>query len=249
MNNTIWFTKVCGNQFTGIRSNTEKVCLGPKTFFKNIFFCVHRKFRYPKHIIRSLGYLRDRFLDNSYSIYTQNCWDPLYRHIVSSTMACWWDTSLLFISTRQSHDSCTDIRLHGGHLSMNERTSPATQPSEDRASRLPSHSDNTAQFHHPTRFINNNPIVFGQGNLWPSKTTLQLKNFTTSERTGSSELSMKHNFSSRPLSFLGWTTAMLFCLDFQHVHSNHYKWPRTQQLDYSSMNPREPTSHSVYLSG
>lgn len=87
---------------------------------------------------------------------------------------------------------------------------------------------------------------------WPSKTTLQLKNhhvgshFTTSERSGSSILSMKHNFLSRPLSFLIWTTAMLFCLDFQHVQSNHYKWSRTQQPDCSSMNPREPMSHSLY---
>ncbi len=34
---------------------------------------------------------------------------------------------------------------------------------------------------------------------------------------------MLHNFLSRPLSFLGWTTAMLFWLDFHQTQSNLYK--------------------------
>ncbi len=51
---------------------------------------------------------------------------------------------------------------------------------------------------------------------WLSKTTLQkLLNlaglhYTTSERSGPSLHSTLHNFLSRPLSFIGWTTAMLF---------------------------------------
>ncbi len=35
--------------------------------------------------------------------------------------------------------------------------------------------------------------------------------------------SMQHNFLSRPLSFLDWTTAMLFWLDFHKTQSNLYK--------------------------
>ncbi len=58
---------------------------------------------------------------------------------------------------------------------------------------------------------------------WPSKSTLQGLfdlaglHFTTSERSGPFWQSM-HHFLSRPLSFLGWTTAMLFWLDF-HQHN------------------------------
>ncbi len=37
---------------------------------------------------------------------------------------------------------------------------------------------------------------------------------------------MLHNFLSRPLSFLGLTTAMLFWLDFHQTQSNLYKWFR-----------------------
>ncbi len=54
---------------------------------------------------------------------------------------------------------------------------------------------------------------------------------------------MLHNFLSRPLSFLGWITAMLFLLDFHHAKSNLYKWFRMQRHDWSSTSPKEPTSH------
>ncbi len=54
---------------------------------------------------------------------------------------------------------------------------------------------------------------------------------------------MLHNFLSRPLSFLGWTTAMLFWLDFHHAQSNLYKWFRMQQHDWSSTSPKEPMLH------
>ncbi len=59
---------------------------------------------------------------------------------------------------------------------------------------------------------------------WPSKSTLQRLldlaglHYTTSERSGPFWQSMLHNFLSRPLSFLDWTTAMLFWLDF-HKHN------------------------------
>ncbi len=40
---------------------------------------------------------------------------------------------------------------------------------------------------------------------------------------------MLHNFLSRPLSFQGWTTAMLFWQDFHQAQSNLYKWFRMQR--------------------
>ncbi len=61
---------------------------------------------------------------------------------------------------------------------------------------------------------------------WHSKTTLQRLldlaglHYTTSERSGPFWQSMLHNFLSRPLSFLDWTTAMLFWLDYHHAQSN-----------------------------
>ncbi len=56
---------------------------------------------------------------------------------------------------------------------------------------------------------------------------------------------MLHNFLSRPLSFLGWTTAMLFWLDFHQTQSNLYKWFRMQRHDWSSTIPKE---HMLHLS-
>ncbi len=61
--------------------------------------------------------------------------------------------------------------------------------------------------------------------------------YTTSERSGPFWQSMLHNFMSRSWSFLGWTTAMLFWLDFHQTQSNLYKWFRMQQHDWSSMSP------------
>ncbi len=61
---------------------------------------------------------------------------------------------------------------------------------------------------------------------WPSKSTLQRLLdlagllYTTSERSGPFWQSMLHNFLSRPWSFLGWTTAMLFWLDFHQTSTN-----------------------------
>ncbi len=84
---------------------------------------------------------------------------------------------------------------------------------------------------------------------WPSKSTLQRLldlaglHYTQSERSGPFWQSMLHNFLSRPLSFLGWTTAMLFWLDFHQTQSNLYKWFRMQRHDWSSTSPKEPMLH------
>ncbi len=73
-------------------------------------------------------------------------------------LLCWWHTALSLISTRWSNGSCTGLRLPGGHLGMDERTSPTAQPGKDWAPCLPCHSNSTAWFYHPARFINNYPI-------------------------------------------------------------------------------------------
>ncbi len=108
-------------------------------------------------------------------------WTPPFLHIHYITVShhtgtwlllpllCWWHTALSIFSTRWSNGSCTDLRLPGGHLGMDERTSPTAQPDKDWASCLPCHSDSTAWFHHPARFFYNYPINFGQKswcNLW-----------------------------------------------------------------------------------
>ncbi len=71
--------------------------------------------------------------------------------------------------------------------------------------------------------------------------------FTTSERSGPIWQSMLHNFLPRPLPFLGWTTAMLFWLDFHQTQSNLYKWFRMQRHDWSSTIPKEHMLH-LFLS-
>ncbi len=61
-------------------------------------------------------------------------------------------------------------------------------------------------------------------------------------RSGPSLHSMQCNLLSRPLSFLDWTTAMLFKLDFHQTQSNLYKWFRIQRHNWSSANPKEHMS-------
>ncbi len=82
------------------------------------------------------------------------------------------DTAVSLISTWWSNGGCTDLRLPGGHLCMDERTSPTAQPGKDWASCLPCHSNSTAWLHDSVRFINNYPISFGQKSWcnfqWPA---------------------------------------------------------------------------------
>ncbi len=134
---------------------------------------------------------------------------------------------------------------------MDERTSHTAQPGKDWASCLPCHSNSTPWLYDSVRFINNYPISFGQKswcNLWRPADIQRLLDlaglhYTTSERSGPFWQSMLHNFLSRPLSFLDWTTAMLFWLDFHHTQSNLYKWFRMWRHDWSSTSPKEPMLH------
>ncbi len=88
----------------------------------------------------------------------------------------------------------------------------------------------------------------------PSKSTLRRLldlaglHFTTSERSGPFWQSMLHNFLSRPLSFLGWTTAMFFWLDFHQTQSNLYKWFRMQWHDWSSSSPKRAHVTPLFIS-
>ncbi len=165
-------------------------------------------------------------------------------------MLRWWHTALSLFSTWWSNGSCTDLRLPGGYLGMDERTSPTAQPGKDWASCLSCRSDSTALFHDSVGFINNYTInleilVWSLMTSWPSKSTLQRLldlaglHFTTSE-SGPFWQSMLHNFLSRPLSFLDWTTAMLFWLDFHQAQSNLYKWSEcsgTTGLQWAKKSP------------
>ncbi len=73
---------------------------------------------------------------------------------------CYADDTQLYLSL--SLGSCTDLRLPGGHLCMDERTSPTAQPGKDGASCLSCHSDSTAWFHHQARFFYKYPIKLSQ---------------------------------------------------------------------------------------
>ncbi len=89
---------------------------------------------------------------------------------------CYADDTQLYLSFRPD-DPMVAARisgLPGGHVCMDEITSPTAHPGKDWASCPPCHSDSTAWFHDSARFINNYPISFGQKswcNLWWSHWT------------------------------------------------------------------------------
>ncbi len=114
-----------------------------------------------------------------------------------------------------------DLRLPGGHLGVDERTSPTAQPGKDWASCLPCNSNSTAWFHHPARFFYIYSIKLSHKSWcnfrWPADfqrphckncSILQVCIVQHNERSGPSLHSMQHNFLSRPLSFIDWTTAI-----------------------------------------
>ncbi len=58
-------------------------------------------------------------------------------------LLCWWHTAVSLISTWWSNGSCTDLRLPGGHLGMDERISPTAQPGKDWSLTSPCHTSLT----------------------------------------------------------------------------------------------------------
>ncbi len=63
---------------------------------------------------------------------------------------CYADDTQLDLSfrSRWSNGSCTHLWLPGGHLGMDERTSPTAQPGKDWASCFPYHSNSTTWVYH-----------------------------------------------------------------------------------------------------
>ncbi len=97
-------------------------------------------------------------LDPSTSPHTLHHWAHHTGTWFLIPLLCWWRTALSFISTRWSNSSCTDLRLPGGYLGMDERTPSTAQPGKDWASCLPCNSNSTTWFYHPARFFYNYPI-------------------------------------------------------------------------------------------
>ncbi len=71
--------------------------------------------------------------------------------------------------------------------------------------------------------------------------------YTTSEKSGPFWQSMLHNFLSRPLSFLGWTTAMLFWLDFHQTSTNDSECSGTTGLQRAQKIPCYTSLHLIAL--
>ncbi len=95
--------------------------------------------RYPKHINWSLGFPRDRFLDPLFfSTYTTSLAPIIQKHgfyhCYANDTQLYLSIYLSIFSTRWSNGSCTDLRLPGRHLGMDERTSSTAQPGKDCAS-------------------------------------------------------------------------------------------------------------------
>ncbi len=211
--------------------------------------------RYPKHINWSLGFLRDQFLDPSSSPHTLHhgthhtgTWLllPLLRR---------WHTALSLFSTRWSNGSCTDLRLPGGHLGMDERTSPTAQPGKDWASCRPCHSDSTAWLLDSIRHINNYPINFGQKswcNLWwPADLQRAIAKTARSCRFALHNIRKIRPFLTEHAAQLLVQALVVSRLDncnalLAGLPSNTIKplqMIQMQRHDWSSMSPKEPMLH------
>ncbi len=73
-----------------------------------------------------------------FSTYTTSL-GPSYKPWFLLPLLCWWHTALSLISTRWSNGSCTDLRLPGGHLGMDERNITYSSPGKDWASVFPAY--------------------------------------------------------------------------------------------------------------
>ncbi len=137
---------------------------------------------------------------------------------------CYADDTQLYLSFWPD-DPTVAARISGwlAHISawMKEHHLQLNLAKVNWASCLPCNSNSTAWFHHPVRFFYNYPIKFSQKSgcnfRWPAdfqrphcKNCSILPVCIAQHQKDTSLLSMQLNFLSRPLSFLDWTTAMLF---------------------------------------
>ncbi len=144
----------------------------------------------------------------------------------------WWHTALALFSTRWSNGSCTDLRLPGRHLGMNERASAKAQPDKDWASYLPCHSNSTAWLHDSVRLINNYTINFDH--------QLTFKEYVA--KTARLCRFALHNIRKiRP--FLTEHAAQLLVQALVISRLDYCKALRMQRHDCSSTSPKEPILH------
>ncbi len=213
--------------------------------------------RYPKHINWSLGFLRDRFLDPSSSPHTLHSLGPIIQaHGFSYN--CYADDTQLYLSFQPDDPtvSCTDLRLPGGHLGMDERTSPTAHLAKTELLVVPATPTLQRDFSiqlgtsiiTPSTSVRNLGVIF----WWPADlqrahckdcSILQVCATQHQKNQALPDRACCTTSCPGPLSFLGWTTAMLFWLDFHQPQSNLYKWFRMQRHDWSSMSPKEPMLH------
>ncbi len=81
------------------------------------------------------GFLRDQFFDPSSSPHTLHHWVPSYNHMVSHIISMLMTYSSIShfdqMIQHQMNGRCTNLRLPGGYLGMDERTSTTAQPGKD----------------------------------------------------------------------------------------------------------------------
>ncbi len=191
-----------------------------------------------------------------FSTYTTSLGPIIQAHGFSYD--CYADgTQLSLISTRWSNGICIDLRLPGGHLCMDERTSPTAQPGKDGASCLPCHSNSTAWFLHPARFFYNYPIKFSQKSWcnfqWPADFQTHIAKTARSCRFALHNIRKIRPFLTEHaaqllvqvfvISRLDYCNALLAGLPSCTIKTLQMIQNATALLHWSSANPKGPMSH------
>ncbi len=154
----------------------------------------------------------DQFLDPSSSPYTLHHRVPSHKHVASPTSYLPLPS---FISTRWSNGSCMEFRLPGGHLGMDENIQlnlAKTKLLVFPATRTLQH-DFTIQLGSstitPWSPVRNLVVIFDDQLTFKDHIAKIACRFAL-HNIRKIRPFLTRNFLSRPLSFPGWTTAMLF---------------------------------------
>lgn len=200
-----------------------------------------------------MWYLRDWFLDPSFSPYRVQYFARIHHPLL------WWQTALLYISTRWSHGSCiysisdclADIIvwMKEHHLQVNlvktEFFNFPPTPTVQHNFTIQLGSSTLIS----TRPATNLRAIFDNQLIFKDHTESMVILVWITQHQGYQALSAQLLilvFWS--LSFLGWTIAILFWLAFHRVQLNLYTWSRKQQHDWSPMCPKVLSSHiSTFL--